>query len=83
MALEKWGVKSSFMSCSLRTEESSGWLNLHHVQHNSVLRFLLLPRGPDPVGLALGMLSQAVLMNLVYGLKKGGTPGCGWQGGTT
>lgn len=41
----------------------------------------LLPRGPGPVGLALGMLSHAVLMNLFYGLEKGGTPGCGWQGG--
>jgi len=72
-ALEKWDIKSSFTSCSLRTEESSGCLNLRHVQYNSVLRFLLLPRGPDPVGPALGMLSQAALTNLlIYGLKKRG-----------
>lgn len=53
-ALQKWVLKngasrSCFMSLGLRPEESCWCLNLCPVQHNSLFRFLLLPRRPDTV----------------------------------
>lgn len=66
VALCPWG---------LRAEESSWCLNLCLVQHNSVFRFLLLPRRPDTVSYLPVMLLQAALMNLIlYELKKRGNP---------